>query len=167
MSGTVQCQEARGVRCRMPMTHRVNRQQDRTNWSRIGYFRWPSIRAKALSRTKVMNLVTNLLRHPRRTYFSAVRDTRAKYDADLFFFVEPRGREEIATFPEDQCVAQRQPFLVSSEVPQFWGNRRADIAEQIFRENTARQKTPSPVPDEIRDSILPPGTTAMAQDFST
>jgi hypothetical protein len=84
MSGTVQCQEARGVRCRMPMTHRVNRQQDRTNWSRIGYFRWPSIRAKALSRTKVMNLVTNLLRHPRRTYFSAVRDTRAKYDAEPF-----------------------------------------------------------------------------------
>src|SRR5208283_608489 len=35
---------------------------------------------------------------------------RAKYDADLFFFVEPRRREEIATFPEDQCVAQRQPF---------------------------------------------------------
>ena len=35
---------------------------------------------------------------------------RAKYDADLFFFVEPRRREEITTFPEDQCVAQRHPF---------------------------------------------------------
>ncbi len=98
------------------------------------------------------------------------RDTivpRAKIDADLFFFVEPRRREEIAAFPEDQCVVRDQALPVSSEVPQFSGNRRADIAEQIFRENTARQKIPSPVPDEIRDGILLPGTTAMAQDFST
>src|SRR5437667_1668385 len=35
---------------------------------------------------------------------------RAKLDADLFLFVEPRGGEEIAAFPEDQCVAQIQPF---------------------------------------------------------
>src|SRR5713101_5430268 len=35
---------------------------------------------------------------------------RAKYDADLFLFVEPRGGEKIATFPEDQCVAQLQAF---------------------------------------------------------
>src|ERR1700730_1776512 len=35
---------------------------------------------------------------------------RTKLDADLFHFVEPRGGEEIATFPEYQCVAQFQPF---------------------------------------------------------
>jgi hypothetical protein len=35
---------------------------------------------------------------------------RAKLDADLFRFVEPRGGEEIATFPEHQLLAQIQPF---------------------------------------------------------
>jgi hypothetical protein len=35
---------------------------------------------------------------------------RAKLDADHFHFVEPRGGQEIATFPEDQLLAQIQPF---------------------------------------------------------
>jgi hypothetical protein len=34
---------------------------------------------------------------------------KAKVDADIVRFVEPRGGEEIANFPEDQLLAQIQP----------------------------------------------------------
>jgi hypothetical protein len=57
---------------------------------------------------------------------------RSKIDADLFFFVEPRRREEIAAFPEDQCVAEIKPF---QNRPKFRNSRV--IEERILQSKSS------------------------------
>src|SRR5208282_3154795 len=62
---------------------------------------------------------------------------RAKIDADLFFFVEPRRREEIAAFPEDQCVAEIKPF---QDRPKFRNSRV--IEERILQSKSSGKIQP-------------------------
>ena len=70
---------------------------------------------------------------------------RAKLDADLFLFVEPRGGEEIATLPEDQCVAQFQPFqyrpkLRDPRVGNFGDSEKPDAVSRNQGRNVFARK---------------------------
>src|SRR5208337_192888 len=71
---------------------------------------------------------------------------RAEIDADLFLFVEPRGGQEIATFPEDQCVAEIKPF---QDRPKFRNSR-------VIEERILQSKSSGKIQPDRKFRLRPP-----------